>query len=155
MEAEQFSRSEHCLCGSDSRTPYFIAAIPKRPATEDNPDYERWRTRGEKHSEPESRGVPRLNGSRVLLVDGDMRSSGLSGYIGFKRKEGVLTGHQKSGLSDALSGWGEPAVITPFSELPNLSVLPAGSDPKYPAELLGSELMQAFVRSSSGITTTC
>lgn len=90
-----------------------------------------------------------LNGSRVLLVDGDMRSSGLSGYVGFKRTEGVLAGRQKSGLSDALSGWCSPAVITPFTELPNLSVLPAGSDPKYPAELLGSELMQVFVRSWS------
>jgi capsular exopolysaccharide synthesis family protein len=88
-----------------------------------------------------------LNGSRVLLVDGDMRSSGLSGYMGFERKEGVLTGHQKSGLSDALSGPGEPTVIIPFSDLPNLSVLPAGSDPKYPAELLGSKRMQALVGS--------
>ena len=51
-------RSEHCICGSDTRTPHFIAANPKRPATKDNPDYERWRTRGEKHSEPESRGGP-------------------------------------------------------------------------------------------------
>jgi succinoglycan biosynthesis transport protein ExoP len=88
-----------------------------------------------------------LNGSRVLLVDGDMRSSGLSGYMGFGRKEGVLTGNQKSGLSEALSGLGEPAVITPFSDLPNLSALPAGADPKYPAELLGSKRMQAFVGS--------
>jgi succinoglycan biosynthesis transport protein ExoP len=88
-----------------------------------------------------------LNGSRVLLVDGDMRSSGLSDYMGFGRKEGVLTGNQKSGLSEALSGLGEPAVITPFSDLPNLSALPAGADPKYPAELLGSKRMQAFVGS--------
>jgi polysaccharide biosynthesis transport protein len=86
-----------------------------------------------------------LNGSRVLLVDGDMRSSGLSSYMGFERKEGVLTGCQKSGLSDALSGPGEPAVITPFSELPNLSALPAGADRRYPAELLGSKRMQALV----------
>jgi Mrp family chromosome partitioning ATPase len=65
--------------------------------------------------------------------------------MGFERKEGVLTGHQKSGLSDALSGPGEPAVITPFSDLPNLSALPAGADPRYPAELLGSKRMQALV----------
>jgi polysaccharide biosynthesis transport protein len=88
-----------------------------------------------------------LNGSRVLLVDGDMRSSGLSGYMGFKRQEGA--GCQKSGLSDALVGPGEPAVLTPFSQLPNLSALPAGSEPRYPAELLGSKRMQAFVSSWS------
>ena len=86
-----------------------------------------------------------LNGSRVLLVDGDMRSSGLSGYIGFDQKEGGLTGRQKAGLSDALLGPGEPAVIRPFLELPNFSVLPAGSAPRYPAELLGSKRMQALV----------
>jgi capsular exopolysaccharide synthesis family protein len=86
-----------------------------------------------------------LNGARVLLVDGDMRSSGLSGYMGFDRKEGIMTGHQKSGLSEALSGPGEPAVITPFSDLPNLSALPAGADPRYPAELLGTKRMQALV----------
>ena len=96
-----------------------------------------------------------LNGSRVLLVDGDMRSAGLSGYMGFERKEGVLTGSQKSGLSDALSGPGEPAVITPFSDLPNLSALPAGSNPRYPAELLGSERMQALVEAGRRVTTTC
>jgi succinoglycan biosynthesis transport protein ExoP len=90
-----------------------------------------------------------LNGSRVLLVDGDMRSSGLSGYMGLKRNEGVLGGRQKSGLSDALVGPGEPFLITPYSALPNLFVLPAGSEPRYPAELLGSERMQAFVDSWS------
>jgi succinoglycan biosynthesis transport protein ExoP len=90
-----------------------------------------------------------LNGSRVLLVDGDMRSSDLSDYMRFERKGGVLAGHQKSGLSDALSGSDEPAVITPFPELPNLSGLPAGSNPRYPAELLGSKRMQALVGSWS------
>jgi polysaccharide biosynthesis transport protein len=88
-----------------------------------------------------------LNGSRVLLVDADMRSSGLSGYMGFDRKEGVLTGHQISGLSEVLSGVGEPAIITPFSDVPNLSALTAGADPRYPAELLGSKRMQALIGS--------
>ena len=96
-----------------------------------------------------------LNGSRVLLVDGDMRSSGLSGYMGFVRKEGVLAGYQNGGLSDALSGFGEPAVITPFSELPNLSAILAGSAPKYPAELLGSRRMQAWSAAGLRTTITC
>jgi polysaccharide biosynthesis transport protein len=87
-----------------------------------------------------------LNGSRVLLIDGDMRSAGLSGYLGFERKDSGSVEHQVPGLSDALSSLSEPAVITPFPELPRLSALPAGSGTKYPAELLGSDLMQILVR---------
>lgn len=86
-----------------------------------------------------------LNGSRVLLVDADMRSAGLSGYIGFERKVSGLVDHEVSGLSDALAGSSEPAVITPFPELPGLSVLPAGSNRRYPAELLGSDRMKELV----------
>lgn len=87
-----------------------------------------------------------LNGSRVLLIDGDMRSAGLSGYMGFERRIHGLTDHEASGLSDALASSGEPAVRTPFSELPRLSVITAGPDPTYPAELLGSERMQTLAR---------
>jgi Mrp family chromosome partitioning ATPase len=36
-------------------------------------------------------------------------------------------------------------VVTPFPELPKLSAILAGSSPAYPAELLGSEHMQALV----------
>jgi polysaccharide biosynthesis transport protein len=82
-----------------------------------------------------------LNGSRVLLVDADMRSAGLSGYMGFARETG--------GLSEALSSSAEPAVITPFPEFPRLSALPAGSTPTYPAEMLGSERMRTLVRAWS------
>jgi polysaccharide biosynthesis transport protein len=79
-----------------------------------------------------------LNGSRVLLVDADLRSAGLSRYMGIARESG--------GLSEALSGSGEPAVITPFPQFPGLSALPAGSAPTYPAEMLGSERMRALVK---------
>jgi capsular exopolysaccharide synthesis family protein len=85
-----------------------------------------------------------LNGSRVLLVDGDMRSAGLSSYMGFERDPSGPSEDQKRGLSEALSSADEPAIITPFSELPGLSALPAGSNPRYPAELLGSDRMQAL-----------
>jgi succinoglycan biosynthesis transport protein ExoP len=88
-----------------------------------------------------------LNGARVLLVDADMRSAGLSGYMGFERRVHGLTDPQARGLSDALLSDGEPAVVTPFTELPRLSALPAGTDPTYPAELLGSERMQSLVKS--------
>jgi capsular exopolysaccharide synthesis family protein len=84
-----------------------------------------------------------LNGSRVLLIDGDMRSAGLSGYMGFERQTGTS---QTRGLSDALSNTDEPNVLTPFNQMPNLSVIPAGSTPTYPAELLGSERMRTLVK---------
>jgi succinoglycan biosynthesis transport protein ExoP len=85
-----------------------------------------------------------LNGSRVLLVDADLRSAGLSGYMGFARQAGGLIENGPAGLSEALSGPGDPAVIKPFDEFPNLSVLPAGSTPTYPSELLGTERMRVL-----------
>jgi len=87
-----------------------------------------------------------LNGSRVLLVDGDMRSAGLSRYMGFERKASSLLDLGKNGLSNALSAFDEPAIVTPFPELPRLSALPAGSNPRYPAELLGSDRMQTLAK---------
>jgi succinoglycan biosynthesis transport protein ExoP len=87
-----------------------------------------------------------LNGSRVLLIDGDMRSAGLSGYMGFERDASGPSDQGLIGLSDALSGSGEPSIITPFSQIPNLSVIPAGSTPRYPAELLGSDKMRTLVK---------
>lgn len=91
-----------------------------------------------------------LNGSRVLLVDGDMRIGGLSGYMGFERQMPGLTVYEESGLSDALSGYDDPAVIRPFPELPQLWALPAGSRTTSPAELLGSERMRTLVEEWEG-----
>jgi polysaccharide biosynthesis transport protein len=88
-----------------------------------------------------------LNGSRVLLVDADMRSAGLSGYMGFERRDFGLISHDASGLSDALSGSLEPTIITPFPELPTLFAIPAGAYPDNPAELLGSSRMAAMAKS--------
>ena len=90
-----------------------------------------------------------LNGSRVLLVDADMRSAGLSGYMGFPRYGSSSVDQIPSGLSEALSSDTEPVLVTPFSELPRLSALPAGSAPTYPAELLGSERMRTLVKAWS------
>jgi capsular exopolysaccharide synthesis family protein len=87
-----------------------------------------------------------LNGSRVLLIDGDMRSAGLSGYLGFERNLPGSARKDFSGLSDALSTSEDPEIIAPFSVLPRLLALTAGSAPIYPAELLGSERMQTLVR---------
>jgi succinoglycan biosynthesis transport protein ExoP len=88
-----------------------------------------------------------LNGSKVLLVDADMRSAGLSGYMGFERQDFGLIDHEAKGLSDALSGSREPAIITPFPELPTLSAISAGTSTNNPAELLGSDRMASMVTS--------
>lgn len=82
-----------------------------------------------------------LNGSSVLLVDGDMRSAGLSSYMGYERSTSAASESKFIGLSDALSGRGEPTIQVPFAQLPGLSALPAGPVPTYPAELLGSDRM--------------
>jgi len=87
-----------------------------------------------------------LNGSRVLLVDGDMRSAGLSSYMGYERNASNSTDDKPIGLSDALSGRGEPTIQVPFPQLPGLSALPAGPAPVYPAELLGSDRMASLAK---------
>jgi polysaccharide biosynthesis transport protein len=91
-----------------------------------------------------------LNGSRVLLVDGDMRIAGLSGYMGFKRQMSSFAVDEKRGLSDALSSHDDPVVVRPFPELSELWVLPAGSATTWPAELLGSQRMRTLVEEWEG-----
>jgi succinoglycan biosynthesis transport protein ExoP len=86
-----------------------------------------------------------LNGSRVLVVDGDLRIAGLSSYMGYERKTSGLFSRDVHGLSEALSTPDDPQILTPFAELPDLSALPAGSAPKYPAELLGRERLTTLV----------
>jgi len=90
-----------------------------------------------------------LNGSRVLLVDADMRSAGLSGYMGYERNSRGSTRAETGGLSGALSDFGEPAIQTPFPQLPELFALPAGPVPTYPAELLGSQRMESLAKAWS------
>ncbi len=80
-----------------------------------------------------------LNGSRVLLIDADLRSAALTRYLGFSRD-----GAEHNGLSGALSESEEPLIRNCVPKLPNLFVLTAGQHTAYPTELLGSERMRSF-----------
>src|SRR5215472_16730352 len=70
-------------------------------------------------------------GSRVLLVDGDMRRPTLHRVLGVSREVGL------SSLLDGTAA--EEKVILPAPDFPNLFVLPAGPSPSNPVELLDSD----------------
>ncbi len=73
-------------------------------------------------------------GSRVLLVDADLRRPGIEKLFGLKSHRG---------LSSLISGsCSFEDVILRSSEIPNLWILPAGPIPPQPAELLGSSVMK-------------
>jgi succinoglycan biosynthesis transport protein ExoP len=77
-------------------------------------------------------------GSRVLLVDGDMRRPTLHKVLGVSRDVGL------SSLLDETAV--EENAILPAPDLPNLFVLPAGPSPSNPAELLDSELLRKLLK---------
>ncbi|MFY9558880.1 MAG: polysaccharide biosynthesis tyrosine autokinase [Terriglobales bacterium] len=73
-------------------------------------------------------------GVRVLLVDADLRRPSVHKTLGMG---------PRSGLSNVLTGSATlEQTITPSPILPNLFVLPAGSPPPNPAELLASSNMK-------------
>jgi succinoglycan biosynthesis transport protein ExoP len=77
-------------------------------------------------------------GSRVLLVDADLRRPSLEKLFG-------LTSHH-AGLSTLISGSSKVEdVILPCPEVPSLWILPAGPIPPQPAELLGSTVMKDHI----------
>ncbi|WP_169079412.1 polysaccharide biosynthesis tyrosine autokinase [Microcella alkalica] len=76
------------------------------------------------------------SGARVVIIDGDLRRPKLAEYMGLEGAVGltdVLI--QRASLGDVLQPWGRRG----------LSVLPAGSVPPNPSELLGSRAMQSLV----------
>jgi tyrosine-protein kinase Etk/Wzc len=74
-------------------------------------------------------------GKRVMLIDADMRRGDVHGYFGVSRQPG---------LSDAIAGLDiESAVLHDL--LPGLDVLPKGSLPPNPAELLMSERFKTML----------
>jgi capsular exopolysaccharide synthesis family protein len=76
-------------------------------------------------------------GSRVLLVDADLRRPGVEKLFGIR---------PHGGLSTLISGSSSVEdVIVPSSEVPNLWILPAGPIPPQPTELLGSTVMKDYI----------
>lgn len=75
-------------------------------------------------------------GARVLLCEADMRRPKLCRELGLSTT---------AGLTSLLAGgpWSELPLKLPG--LPKLSVIPAGPRASYPAELLGSQAMQALI----------
>jgi capsular exopolysaccharide synthesis family protein len=78
-------------------------------------------------------------GSRVLLVDSDLRKPSVTKSLGLSNGTGP-------GLSTILTGGHDiDQAIQAFTEVPNLWVLPPGPIPPNPAELLSSPAMEALV----------
>lgn len=78
-----------------------------------------------------------LKGKRILVIDGDLRRGSTSAYVG--------TPHQ--GLSNYLAGKVQriEEVIVPASETVRFDVLPVGTIPPNPSELLAGERLQPLL----------
>lgn len=77
------------------------------------------------------------SGRRVTLIDGDLRRPALHRIFGMERRLGGLTTLL---LSEHLNGAGVAR-----TDLPNLAVVASGPLPPNPADLLGSQRMQAVI----------
>jgi len=77
-------------------------------------------------------------GSRVLLVDSDMRRPTLHKVLGVSRDIGLSSLLDETVL--------EENAILPAPDFPNLFVLPSGQSPSNPAELLDSEVLRKLLK---------
>jgi capsular exopolysaccharide synthesis family protein len=75
-------------------------------------------------------------GSRVLLIDGDLRRP---------RIQKFFKGTQTAGISTLLNGQDVPAKVIVRTPVENLFVLFSGPTPPQPAEMLSSEKMRRFL----------
>lgn len=76
-------------------------------------------------------------GSRILIVDADMRCPSIHRY---------LKTQSSPGLSDKIGGFAEDKACVYRTVVDNLFVMPAGSLPPNPAELLLSNRMDSFLK---------
>lgn len=77
-------------------------------------------------------------GKRVVLVDADLRRGRLAALFG---KSGL------PGLAEFLKGEREVSAILHSTAIPGLGLVPAGTHPGNPSELLGSEAFGKFLKS--------
>jgi capsular exopolysaccharide synthesis family protein len=72
-------------------------------------------------------------GARVLLIDADLRRSRCHELLGVQRRQGI---------TDILTGRGEPHKLIQSTSIPELFFLSRGSTPPNPTDLVGSKKMQ-------------
>ena len=75
-------------------------------------------------------------GASVLLIEADMRRPKVCSELNIA---------STTGLTSLIAGGSSSGVPVKLGGLPKLSVIPAGPRPAYPAELLGSQSMQALI----------
>jgi capsular exopolysaccharide synthesis family protein len=79
-------------------------------------------------------------GSRVLLVDGDLRRARIHQAFGVPNEKG---------LSDLLTGGGRLEDLVQETDVENLHLLTSGPLPPNPAEILGTPAMRGFLEEAS------
>lgn len=79
------------------------------------------------------------SGSKVLLIDTDLRNPSLHKNLGI---------NATTGLANYLSGAADPRALVQETDIHNLYLIPAGSPPDDPAELLSSPYMQTLLETS-------
>ena len=79
------------------------------------------------------------SGKKVLLIDADLRKPRLHKIFGIEPEDG---------LSSYLAGWTKSATLI-HTTVENLALLPAGTIPPNPSELLGSEGMRELIDNMS------
>ncbi len=80
-------------------------------------------------------------GSRVLLIEADMRRAGISRLLGIESETGLSTILGETNIPDPEES------IRSVSEVPNLKVLPAGPVALHPSEMLASARMRDLMHS--------
>ena len=78
-----------------------------------------------------------IKGQKVLIIDGDMRHGSISAIIG----------HKYTGLSDWLGNRtdGISSIVQPSGQHPNLYVIPCGTIPPNPTELLLDDKLKQLI----------